>query len=330
MSRNAVNITLIDEQLFLFKDEKKIPVDAVNYPHRRQIDLHKQTWQYMINLGFDVNHLILHEFMGLAVISDVNGISSKLIPPSRSPLDFESNNLYCDAAVKYTKIQNDKWHIRDKPSGQKSSPQFSLPVRLNKNPNCALIDNEAKSCLKYANDYKTKTAKVRIPIEFDHGDFPGGSYSIDASINFVSSYYAYGWGAASRTAFLRKPQLQIIWELIYSNQGREQVLGIFSQDTEKTDEFLDQASLVTNIPVPAFMEVLKANNYRFSLAPYQGEIASPFHSYSIAGFLEQTARDAGYTDEISADRFITQNILKGASGNAIPFRVYVQCTLKNR
>lgn len=328
MTPQKTTVTMKTEQIYVVKNEKKIPVDAANYPSDTLIELYQPSWQYMTNSGSSINHLILHEFMGLAQINDEEHLSSKVFPPRRLPISFEAQKLSCETAVKYIKLNSDNWSIRDMPKVGKVSIKMSNAIRLNKNPKCVDVDTESKTCLRYANDYWIKKADVRIPVGFDSGDKPSGAYFIDATINILSSYYGYGiWGAADRL-FLRNPLMHITWKLIYVDQQKEEkVLSILTSETEETDDFSNKTTLDQDIPVPEFIETLNRNGFQLSIMPYGREITTPFHSYNIAGFLSGTAQNAGYKDVKQADNFIIKKILKGIKGDALPFRIYAGCTL---
>lgn len=329
MTPRVTRVSLSTTQLYVTsKDGKQDPVDALNYPKLKRIVLHKETWQYKVNTGFDVNHLILHEFMGLAQINDEMGLSAKVIPPSQRSLDFASDEVRCQTAIKYIRVQNDSWQIRDMPETEEMKVKLSAPRSLNPNPKCGKVDPATKKCLQYVSDFKVREANVSIPVEFDKEDSFDGTYSVDASITLVSGYMNYGWGAAASTLFSQAPQFNIVWRLVHlDSNNQRRVLTIINDNVEKTDEFRDRATLTQQIPVPVFIETIEKNGFKLSLAPYGGEMTQPFHSYGIAGFLDQTAQNAGYTDHKQADRFIIDKVLGGAR-YSIPFRVWASCYLQ--
>lgn len=317
------------EQIYITKNGKKIPVDAANYPSASLIELYQPSWQYQINSGMDIKHLILHEFMGVTKISDLDHVSSKIFPPRRLPIPFYAQKIVCESAVKYIRIKENNWYINDTPPIDPITFTLSKETRLNKNPKCVETDKETLTCIKYANDYWVKKAEVRIPIILGQNDNAGGTYYIEASINVLSSYYGYGWGAAMNTLFLRNPLMQIIWKLIYIENNRDRkTLTILTQEKYETDEFSNKTSLVESIPVPAFIETLNRNGFQLSAAPYKGEVTSLFHSYNIAGFLNETAISNGYNQRKEIDNYVVHKILKGMKGNSLPFRIDVSCTLK--
>jgi hypothetical protein len=347
MKREIVKVELTNEQLFLERDSKKIPVDALNYPSKKLIQLHKPIWQSKIDQGFSIDHLILHEFMGLAGIPDVDSsVSAKIIPPVRSPIAFESDKLKCTTVLKYvfvsdrhTRNKKMSWHVRDTAESDEFIVQLSPATKLNQKPKCHLKDEKTNTCVQYAEDYKIKTAEFQLPLEFyyprhvefmnDETDITDGEYFIEGSVHLISSYYGYGWGAAASTLFLRQPQLQMVWKLVHydTKKNLRRILSQVSQETFETDEFRNTASLAVEFPVSTFTELLEKNGFRLSLIPSGGEVHRMFHSDNIVEFLTQTALSSGAKTQEEVDDFVMNKVLKGMPKNSLPFRAHGFCTL---
>lgn len=58
--------------------------------------MYKPTWDYRFQWDYDVRHLVPHEFLGIARMSDQDyQLSSKIFPPSNTALNFLDNALVC-------------------------------------------------------------------------------------------------------------------------------------------------------------------------------------------------------------------------------------------
>lgn len=308
MDKDSVEIRLSEIKLTIKEDDDEVPVDAINYPALRLIELDKTSWEYTVKQGHDVNYLILHEFLGLANIDDTNyKISSKILPPKRLNISFDSNQISCEVAGKFLfkTIDND-WLIRD-------MPESDTVVTV-------LSKSESKD------NVAIKTARVEMPVITDTEAQPDSKYSIVADIQLADTYKNHGWGDASNELFDNPAKLYITWRLLETQaDGKVISLAIAQNSTSQTNEDRDFATLSENIPVSSFVEKLSQNGYTLRLASYKGEMTDMFHSYNIAGFLKHTAEVQGLKGE-EANSFIVNTVLKGFP-KAMPFRVWVGCKL---
>lgn len=328
MDPAVTKIEIVKEQLYVTEDGKRVPVDAVNFASPKMIQLFDPSWQLQVSSNMDIKHLILHEFMGVSKISDKNLISSQIFPPKRLPISFAANDLECEAAVKYIRVKDEGWYIRDMPPGKPIKVSLSQVKRLNPKPKCSYIDPQTSKCTQYAGDLQVKSAQVRIPVEFDKTDSSGSTYYIDGVINLLNSYYGYGWGAAASDTFKRPSKLEMFWKLVkVGENGAKQTLSVLTSSKSSTDDYSDRTTLAQDIPVSDFLDVLNSNGTQLSLAGYSGEVTSLFHSYNVAGFLESLADQSGLSDPSKRNKYIIETALKGMSGNALPFRVYTSCEL---
>lgn len=328
MNPAVTKIEIKKEQLYIIKNGKDIPVDAVNFSAPKRIQLFDPAWQLQVRSNMDIKHLILHEFMGVSKISDQSHISSQIFPPERLPIAFSASELECTSTVKYIRIKEQVWQIRDMPSIEPIKVSLSSVKRLNPKPKCADIDPVTYKCRQYAQDFQVKSAQVQIPIKFDNGDSSGSTYHIDAVINFLNSYYSYGWGGAATELSKRSSRLQVFWKLVrVDSDGTKRTLSVLTSSTEETDSFSDRTTLGLNIPVSDFLDVLNNNGFQLSIASYSGEITDLFHSYNVAGFLDSLAAQEGLPQGPKRDDFIIKTVLKGMPGNALPFRIYTSCVL---
>lgn len=328
MDPMVTKIEIKKEQLYIRKDGIDVPVDAVNFSSPKRIQLFEPAWQLQVRSNMDIKHLILHEFMGVSKISDQSHISSQIFPPERLPISFSASELQCSSTVKYIRIKEQNWHIRDMPPIESIEATLSAVKQLNLKPKCADIDPETYKCRQYAQDFQVKSTQVQIPIKFDKGDSSGSTYHIDAVINLLNSYYSYGWGAAATTLFKRPSRFQIFWKLVrVGADGTKRTLSVMTSSTEETDSFSDRTTLGLDIPVSDFLDVINNNGFQLSIASYSGEITDLFHSYNVAGFLEDLAVQAGIPQGPQRNDYITHTVLKGMTGNALPFRINTECVL---
>lgn len=329
MDRKKTNVELSLKPLFLIKaDGTRKPVDALNYPTRSKIQLFKTSWQSMVNMGVDMNHLIVHEFMGLEQINDQDGLSAKLFPPRRKPISFAADKVVCSVATKYVKVKARSWWVRDFPPQTSEVIQLSSPKKLNPNPQCSMVDSKTGQCLQYVADSRVKEGVLRLQVPFDDGDDPGRKYFIEASVYLVSDYYGHGTGAAAKDLFLRLPEFQVVWKLIEDRGTEGEVtLNMATSYTSQRNEYSDAVSLLQNLPMADFTDLLEKNGFMLRLVPYDGEVTDLFHSFNIVGFLESTGKEAGFENVEQRDAFILDRVLVGAKGNAIPFRIFVECSL---
>ncbi|MES2769984.1 MAG: hypothetical protein V4596_12635 [Bdellovibrionota bacterium] len=314
IDKNIVEVRLTEEPLYIVKDNESIPVDAVNYPAQKLIELYKPVWMDMVKDGYVVNYLILHEFLGLAKIDDTNyKVSAEIMPAVKMKISFSSNQVSCRVSGKFLFYDEKEWLIRDMPESEPVVKKFSEQQSVN-------------NASYNKNDISIKAMRMDLPVVTDTQAQPDSEYYVVVDIQLVNSYKHRGIWDAFNEFFHEPAKLNITWRLLEKfPNGKIGSLAIAQSSTSTTDEMSDGATLSENIPVSSFAEKLSQNGFTLGLAPHKGEMSSMFHSYNIAGFLQQTASSQGLKGE-AANLFVINKVLKGFP-KAMPFRVWVSCSL---
>ena len=334
MNKKKTKVVETNEVLTIKVKGKKVPVDALNYPGRNFIELYKPTWNSRTQAEYSIDYLILHEFMGLAGLTDIDSeISVKVFPPSREPLDFSSDTIICNGKANYIKFDDQNWHIRS-PNRKYIEIKLSDGESINKNPKCGLEDTSTGECIKYVGDYKVKKAKGRIELDFDKDTKADKDYFIEVSANLRSSYYNFGYGGARNRLFNNDPQLYVSFKLKYfdKEKGRNvTAANIIDSSDLRLNSLSKQHDVAGDIPVPVFEDALESNGFELGLAPYNGEMAGLYSNYNIAGYLQSIAEGSGAAN---VDKYVVETVFNGysvqkdAKYSALPYLAFATCSLK--
>jgi hypothetical protein len=272
--------------------------------------------------------------MGVAEIDDLNGaISTKIFPPRKRPISFESDQIECDGGIKYVRIKGQSWYIRDLPyypsENKNLKLQFGQPEAMTPNPKCGETDPKSGQCRRYVDDAKVKHAVLDFPLKLEGDDQATGDYALHVDLYLTSEYYHYGiWGAA-HSLFLDQAHFQAAWRLRYTDRatGRVQTMSLMESDADKRDDFNIRTSLNVDMPIAELIDLVEHNGFTWSVQMSGGEMSTPFHSYNVAGLLQKWSIDAGAKTDKDVDNYVVNTVLRGAPANSLPFRVAFGCTL---
>jgi hypothetical protein len=342
MSEKVTTIVETNETLTVVLNGKEEPVDAKNFPDNKLIKLFKPTWTHMVHNGFSIAYLILHEFMGLARIPDRDSkVSRKIFPPEKEPLDFDSTQVVCEANIKYVKFNSQRWYVRD-PESHRITIPLSKEHFKSGSPKCVINSSDGKECLRYAGDYRVKTGRGTLQLAFDEDTGASRNYSVTFKIHLISDYFGFGWGAAADVLDIRNPHLSVVFDVTSSGESLAgKTLSQVSMETSERTRWgkLSLGVVESQFPLSIFNEVIESNDYMLGIHPFDGELTHMYHSYNIAGFLEEVIKDAGFQatkeDLANRNKYVAENVFRGYEimrdrnyeYEGLPFRIYAGCRL---
>jgi len=334
-SRNT-QLEIVDELLFVKDGQgKEKRVAAKNYPSRSEmhgskplIKLSRPTWQAYRAQGWELRHLILHEFLGLARISDTEyKISTAYFSPIKKPILFSLGGVRCESVGLMGHQQaTGKFSIHQAMIKGKDERLISDFVPF---PEPVSIYNSQSGCPECEKS-QFKSVQVSFPLITEDEELVGGTnYSINVSLHLYSEQRSYGWGAAAGESYPSPARVEMTTRLIFSppNSKKKSVLATSAAVIESHSEQGD-LKISNSLFNSEFHSALENNNIQLSVHPATHPQQRSFDYTNLMNLINQWVEDQALEDSGFQSERPTSQLFPDLP-KVFPLQAVVTCHLVN-